>query len=110
MTSAGGADASGYYSSRQSNWGTRIFGSYNQNSAYDRAENEFSAILEFERFSFSRFFLKALRGNLALDLMRLRKTELVGTWTLLVVTDAIPHTLNKLRQKDCQPRPSASLS
>ena len=53
MTSAGGADASGSYSSRQSNWGTRIFGSYNQNSAHDPAENEFSAIPEFERLSFS---------------------------------------------------------
>ena len=53
VTSAGGADASGYYSSRQGNWGTRIFGSYNQNSAYDPAENQFSAIPEFERLSFS---------------------------------------------------------
>lgn len=52
-TSAGGTDASGFYSAKQGALGTRIFTSYNRSDAYDAADNGFSAIPEFERWTFS---------------------------------------------------------
>ena len=79
MTSADGADASGYYSSRRSNWGTRIFGSYNQNSAYDPAENGFSAIPEFERLSFSpNIFFENPNGEFSFGFNLVKENRIGG--------------------------------
>lgn len=50
-TSAKGADASIYYSSRAKHIGTTIFGSYNANGAYDPSNTGFSAIPQFKRFT-----------------------------------------------------------
>ena len=111
VTSAGGADASGYYSSRQGNWGTRIFGSYNQNSAYDPAENQFSAIPEFERLSFSpNIFYESSKREFSFGFNAVKEDRTGGDWITYVVIGAIPHILSKLRQIDCQPKPSTSLS
>ena len=52
-TSADGVDASGFYSAKQGALGTRVFTSYNRGEAYDAADNGFSAIPEFERWTFN---------------------------------------------------------
>lgn len=58
-TSAGGFDASGFFSGMNDVLGATLFTSYNRSEAYDPAENGFSAIPEFERLTFSpRLFLE----------------------------------------------------
>lgn len=50
-TSAYGLDASAYYSEKRGSFGSSFFLSYNRGSAYDPADNGFSAIPEFERLT-----------------------------------------------------------
>ncbi|RKR84459.1 iron complex outermembrane receptor protein [Mucilaginibacter gracilis] len=50
-TSAGGADADGYYSQKWQHIGTTVFGSYNYNGAYAPAGNTFTAIPKTDRFT-----------------------------------------------------------
>ena len=79
MTSAGGVDASGFYSSRQGNWGTSIFSSYNQNSAYNPADTDFSAIPEFERLSFSpNLFFESSTRELRLRFNAVKEDRIGG--------------------------------
>ena len=79
LTSAGGADASGFYSSRKGPWGTRIFGSFNRNSAYDAADNGFSSIPEFERFSFNpHFFFESSDWELSAGFNAVQEDRLGG--------------------------------
>jgi outer membrane receptor for ferrienterochelin and colicins len=50
-TSAGGADASGYYARKWLHWGTTIFTSYNYEHPYDPSNTGFSAIPQTHRFT-----------------------------------------------------------
>ena len=64
-TSAGGIDASGFFSSMGQSVGTSLFTSYNKSNAYDPADNGFSAIPKFERWTFNpRLFLEGPNSEL----------------------------------------------
>jgi len=51
VTSAEGLDASTFYSASNESFGTTVFASYNSGEAYDPADNNLSAIPEFERWT-----------------------------------------------------------
>ena len=64
LTSADGIDTSGFFSRRIGNQNVTVFTSYNSNDAYDPADNGFSAIPEFERWTFKpRFFFKGANSE-----------------------------------------------
>ena len=64
-TSAGGIDASGFFSSMGQSVGSSLFTSYNKSIAYDPADNGFSAIPKFERWTFNpRLFLEGPNSEL----------------------------------------------
>ena len=64
LTSADGIDTSGFFSRRIGNQNLTVFTSYNSNDAYDPADNGFSAIPEFERWTFKpRFFFKGANSE-----------------------------------------------
>lgn len=66
-TSASGVDASSFFSSKNENFGTTLFMSYNNSEAFDPANNELSAIPEFERWTFNpRLFFYRENSELTL--------------------------------------------
>tara|TARA_B100001057_G_scaffold228634_1_gene228895 strand:+ start:10130 stop:12052 length:1923 start_codon:yes stop_codon:yes gene_type:complete len=79
LTSAGGADASGFYLSRLGDWGTRVFGSYNKNSAYNAADNGFSAIPKFERLSFNpHIFFESSKREFSIGVNAVKEDRIGG--------------------------------
>lgn len=78
-TSAGGIDASGFFSGTKDALGATLFTSYNRSEAYDPADNGFSAIPEFERFTFSpRLFLEGDNSDLSFGLSAVVEDRLGG--------------------------------
>jgi outer membrane receptor for ferrienterochelin and colicins len=68
-TSAGGIDASGFFSSMGQSVGSSLFTSYNKSNAYDPADNGFSAIPKFERWTFNpRLFVEGPNSELRLGI------------------------------------------
>ena len=66
-TSAGGLDASSFHTSTEGTLGKRIFASYNKSEAYDSADNGFSAIPEFERWTLNpHLFIENLNSQFSL--------------------------------------------
>ena len=63
-TSAGGLDLSGFYSERYGKAGLTVFASRNSNRPFDPANNGFTAIPKFERYSINpRLFLYGKKTN-----------------------------------------------
>ncbi|MFK7863805.1 MAG: TonB-dependent receptor plug domain-containing protein [Pseudohongiellaceae bacterium] len=78
-TSAGGMDASGFFSRKYEQLGATLFTSYNRNEAYDPADNGFSAIPEFERFTFNpRLFFEGENSQLSAGLNAVTENRLGG--------------------------------
>ncbi len=78
-TSAGGLDASGFFSGRGTDFGTTLFTSYNKSDAYDPADNGFSAIPEFERWTFNpRLFIEGDNSELRLGVSAVVEDRLGG--------------------------------
>lgn len=78
-TSAGGLDASGYFSGMSGDIGTSLFTSYNTSEAYDPAGNGLSAIPEFERLTLNpQLFFEGESGELRLGLSAVVEDRLGG--------------------------------
>lgn len=78
-TSAGGVDASGFFSGKNEAYGTTLFTSYNSSEAYDPADNGISAIPEFERWTFNpRLFLEGNNSELSFGVSAVIEDRLGG--------------------------------
>lgn len=79
-TSAGGMDASGFFSGMNDGIGATLFTSYNRSEAYDPADNGFSAIPEFERVTFNpRLFLEGDNSELSFGVSAVVEDRLGGS-------------------------------
>lgn len=79
-TSAGGVDASGFFSGMDGEIGATLFTSYNRSEAYDPADNGFSAIPEFERITFNpRLFLEQDNSELTFGVSAVVEERLGGS-------------------------------
>lgn len=79
-TSAGGTDASGFFSGMNDGIGATLFTSYNRSEAYDPADNGFSAIPEFERVTFNpRLFLEGDNSELSFGVSAVVEDRLGGS-------------------------------
>lgn len=79
-TSAGGIDASGFFSGENEFAGGTLFTSYSSNEAYDPADNGFSAIPEFERWTFNpRLFLEGENSELSFGVSAVIEDRLGGS-------------------------------
>ena len=78
-TSAGGLDASGFHISTQGSLGKRIFASYNKSDAYDSADNGFSAIPEFERWTLNpHLFIEGSNSQFSLGFNAVKENRIGG--------------------------------
>jgi len=78
-TSARGVDASSFFSTKNENFGTTLFMSYNNGEAFDPADNGLSAIPEFERWTFNpRLFLDSQNSELTLGFSAVIEDRLGG--------------------------------
>ena len=78
-TSAGGTDVSGFFTRRSEAVGATLFTSYNGSDAYDPADNGFSAIPEFERWTFNpSLFLYGNDSELRFAINAVAKDRLGG--------------------------------
>jgi len=78
-TSAGGLDASGFFSGRQGPVGGTLFTSYNRSDAYDPADIGLSAIPEFERWTVNpRLFVEGNNSQLTLGFNAVVEDRLGG--------------------------------
>ena len=78
-TSAGGLDASGFHTSTQGSLGKRIFASYNKSDAYDSADNGFSAIPEFERWTLNpHLFIENSNSQFSLGFNAVKENRIGG--------------------------------
>jgi iron complex outermembrane receptor protein len=78
-TSAGGVDASGFFSGSNESFGTTLFTSYNISEAYDPADNGVSAIPEFERWTFNpRVFFEGDNSELSFGVTAVVEDRLGG--------------------------------
>ena len=78
-TSAGGLDASGYFSGMSGDIGASLFTSYNVSEAYDPAGNGLSAIPEVERLTLNpQLFFDGDRGELRLGLSAVVEDRIGG--------------------------------
>ena len=78
-TSAGGVDASGFFSGMSGDVGASLFTSYNTSQAYDPADNGLSAIPEFERWTFNpQLFLGGESSELRLGISAVVEDRLGG--------------------------------
>ena len=79
-TSAGGVDISAFNSSQTNNIGRTVFSSYNKSDAYDPANNGFSAIPEFERWTLNpRFFIEKNNSELTIGLNAVKEDRVGGS-------------------------------
>lgn len=78
-TSAGGLDASSFHTSSEGSLGKRIFASYNKSDAYDSADNGFSAIPEFERWTLNpHLFIENLNSQFSLGFNAVKENRVGG--------------------------------
>lgn len=79
-TSAGGLDASGFFSGMHDGLGATLFTSINRSEAYDPADNGISAIPEFERVTFSpRLFVERENSELSFGVSAVVEDRLGGS-------------------------------
>ena len=79
VTSAGGLDASSFHTSSEGSLGKRIFASYNKSDAYDSADNGFSAIPEFERWTLNpHLFIENLNSQFSLGFNAVKENRIGG--------------------------------
>lgn len=78
-TSAGGLDASGFFSGMSGDVGASLFTSYNTSEAYDPADNGLSAIPEFERLTLNpQLFFEGESSELRIGLSAVVEDRLGG--------------------------------
>ena len=83
-TSAGGLDLSGFYSERYGKAGLTVFASRNSNSPFDPANNGFTAIPKFERYSINpRLFLYGKKTNADFGVNLLTEKRIGGSMSYI---------------------------
>jgi len=87
-TSSGGMDISAFNSSQDDNIGRTIFSSFNRSDAYDPANNGFSAIPEFERWTLNpRFFIEKNNSEITFGLNVVKEDRIGGSTDYINVRD-----------------------
>ena len=87
-TSSGGMDISAFNSSQKDNIGRTIFGSFNRSDAYDPANNDFSAIPEFERWTLNpRFFIEKNNSEITIGLNAVKEDRIGGSMDYIEARD-----------------------
>ena len=87
-TSSGGMDISAFNSSQKDNIGRTIFGSFNRSDAYDPANNGFSAIPEFERWTLNpRFFIEKNNSEITIGLNAVKEGRIGGSMDYIEARD-----------------------
>lgn len=90
-TSADGIDASGFFSTGSGDLGATLFTSYNSADAYDPADNGFSAIPEFERWTFKpRLFVEGENSETVLGMSLVTEDRLGGSMGYIKGDKAFP--------------------
>ena len=78
-TSSGGLDVSSFYSAKLNNKGATVFTSFNRSDAYDPANNGFSAIPEFERWTLNpRFFFERQNSEFNIGFNAIKEDRIGG--------------------------------
>ena len=79
-TSAGGLDASGFFSGKGESLGATLFTSYNTAEAYDPASNGLSAIPEYERWTINpRLFIEGEKSDTTIGLNVVKEDRIGGS-------------------------------
>ena len=87
-TSSGGMDISAFNSSKKNNIGRTIFSSFNRSNAYDPANNGFSAIPEFERWTLNpRFFIEKNNSEITMGLNAVKENRIGGSMDYIDARD-----------------------
>ncbi len=87
-TSSGGMDISAFNSSQKDNIGRTIFSSFNRSDAYDPANNDFSAIPEFERWTLNpRFFIEKNNSEITIGLNAVKEDRIGGSMDYIEARD-----------------------
>ena len=87
-TSSGGMDISAFNSSKKNNIGRTIFSSFNRSDAYDPANNGFSAIPEFERWTLNpRFFIEKNNSEITIGLNAVKEDRIGGSMDYIDARD-----------------------
>lgn len=91
-TSADGIDASGFFSTGSGDLGATLFSSYNTSEAYDPAGNGFSAIPEFERWTFKpRLFFERENSETILGMSLVSEDRLGGSMSYIKGSRVFPN-------------------
>ena len=78
-TSSGGQDLSSFHSAKLNAMGMTVFTSYNRSDAFDPADNGFSAIPEFERWTVNpRFFFEKPNSELRIGFNAVKEDRIGG--------------------------------
>jgi len=78
-TSSGGLDVSSFYSAKLNNKGATVFTSFNRSDAYDPANNGFSAIPEFERWTLNpRYFFERQNSEFNIGFNAIKEDRIGG--------------------------------
>ena len=87
-TSSGGQDLSIFNSSQKNNIGRTIFGSYNRSDAYDPANNGYSAIPEFERWTLNpRIFIDKNNSEFTIGFNAIKEDRIGGSMDYIEARD-----------------------
>ena len=87
-TSSGGMDISAFNSSKKNNIGRTIFSSFNRSDAYDPANNGYSAIPEFERWTLNpRFFIERNNSEITIGLNAIKENRIGGSMDYIDARD-----------------------
>lgn len=87
-TSSGGQDLSIFNSFQKNNIGRTIFGSYNRSDAYDPANNGYSAIPEFERWTLNpRIFIDKNNSEFTIGFNAIKEDRIGGSMDYIEARD-----------------------
>ena len=79
LTSAGGVDVSAFHSSSHDHRGITLFSSYNKGDAYDPADNGFTAIPKFNRWTFNpKLFFNQPTSEMSMGFSVIKENRIGG--------------------------------
>ena len=79
LTSAGGVDVSAFHSSSHDHRGITLFSSYNKGDAYDPADNGFTAIPKFNRWTFNpKLFFNQPTSEMSMGFSAIKENRIGG--------------------------------
>jgi outer membrane receptor for ferrienterochelin and colicins len=91
LTSAGGMDVSAFHSSSHDQKGVTIFSSYNKGDAYDPADNGFTAIPKFNRWTFNpTLFFSKPTSEMSVGFSAIKENRIGGDMSYIAGEKAQP--------------------